>query len=65
MLGCGYFDVATFDKTKEAGVVIRGVNSLDDLLCKEVVRREDISEAAQHLGVRPGMTGHQVIDRLS
>lgn len=65
VLGCGYFDVATFDKTKEAGVVIRGVNSLDDLLCKEVVRREDISEAAQHLGVRPGMTGHQVIDRLS
>lgn len=65
VLGCGYFDVGTFDKTKEAGVVIRGVNSLDDLLKQKVVHCEDISEAARDLGVLPGMTGHQVIERLS
>ena len=64
VLGCGYFDVATFNLTKEAGVVIRGVKSLDDLREKKVVGWQDISERAQTLGVAPGMTGQAVLEIL-
>jgi len=65
VLGCGYFDVATFEATKEAGVVIRRVNSLDELLTRTVERAADISTAARDLGVRPGMTGEAVLALLS
>ena len=64
VLGCGYFDVATFNLTKEAGVVIRCVKSLDDLREKKVVGWQDISERARTLGVAPGMTGQAVLEIL-
>ena len=64
VLGCGYFDVATFNLTKEAGVVIRGVQSLDELQAKKVLCWADISDRAQTLGVQPAMTGEDVLKIL-
>lgn len=63
LLGCGYFAVATFDRTGEAGVVVRGVNSFDDML-RAVVAAGDISKAAADLGVEAGMSGSRVLEIL-
>lgn len=64
LLGCGYFDPKTFEVTGEAGVVVRGVRSFDDMLAKTVDRESDISPKAQQLGVRRGMTGAAVLALL-
>lgn len=58
---CGYLDVATADKIGTAAAVVRGVSTLDELLEKTVT---DVSEAAKKLGVKPGMTGRQAIQKL-
>jgi uncharacterized protein YunC (DUF1805 family) len=59
---CGYLDVKVADKLGTAAAVVKGVKSVDDLLAKEVV---GISQAAAKLGVKPGMTGREALERLA
>ena len=59
---CGYLDTATADKVSAAAAVVRGVKTLDDLLGKKVT---DVSAAARELGVRPGMTGREALEKLA
>lgn len=61
LLTCGYFNIETFDRTGEAGAIVRGVNSFDEILTAEV---QSVSTAASELGVQPGMTGEQALERL-
>jgi uncharacterized protein YunC (DUF1805 family) len=61
VLGCGYLNVETFNQTGEAGVIITGVRTHDDMLKAKVVA---VSKAAGDLGVQPGMTGEEALQKL-
>jgi uncharacterized protein YunC (DUF1805 family) len=61
LLGCGYLNVETFDKTGEAAAIVTGVADFDDMLAAKVVA---VSMRAQALGVNAGMTGEEALAKL-
>ncbi|HRY28602.1 MAG TPA: DUF1805 domain-containing protein [Elusimicrobiota bacterium] len=58
---CGYLNPAAAEKLGVAAAVVRGVKTVDELLAKPVA---EISPEAQKLGVTPGMTGRQAVERF-
>jgi uncharacterized protein YunC (DUF1805 family) len=61
LMGCGYLNVDTFNRTGEAGVIVRGVNTHEDMLKVKVVA---VSDAARALGIEVGMMGEDALKRL-
>ena len=62
VLGCGYLNVETFNQTGEAGVIITNVRTHDDMMKAKVVA---VSKTAQAMGIEPGMTGAEALQKLS
>ena len=62
VMGCGYLNIETFNRTGEAAVIVRGVNTHEDMLKVKVVA---VSEAAHALGIEPGITGAEALERMS
>jgi len=62
ILGCGYFNMKVAEKIDEALAIVRGVQSVEDMLEGEVKK---VSPAAQALGVNPGMTGRQAMQIMA
>ncbi len=62
ILGCGYFNMSVAEKIDEALAVVRGVQSIEEMLEAEVRKA---SPAAQSLGVTPGMTGRQAMQLMA
>lgn len=62
ILGCGYLNVETFNQTGEAGVIITGVRTHDDMMKAKVVA---VSRTAQSMGIEPGMSGAEALEKLS
>lgn len=62
VMGCGYLNIETFNRTGEAAVIVRGVNTHEDMLRAKVVAASD---AAQALGIAPGLTGAEALQKLS
>ncbi|MFT5526240.1 MAG: hypothetical protein ACI9G1_001390 [Pirellulaceae bacterium] len=58
-LACGYLNVATFDKLEEAGAVVSGVSDFDDMAQAKI---QQVSTAAEALGVKVGMTGAAALE---
>ncbi|WP_459203503.1 YunC family protein (plasmid) [Ralstonia pseudosolanacearum] len=61
ILGCGYINVETCNKTGEACAIVTGVNSFDDMRKAKVVA---VSNKATDLGVTVGETGESALDKL-
>ncbi len=61
VLGCGYLDMATFDKLQVPAARMSGVATVDELLAKPV---QIVNQAAQALGVQPGMSGRDALERM-
>jgi uncharacterized protein YunC (DUF1805 family) len=61
LLACGYLNVDTFNKTGEAAAIVAGVKDFDDMLTARVVK---VSAAAEQTGIKPGMTGAEVVARI-
>lgn len=62
VMGCGYLNVETFNQTGEAGVIVSGVRTHEDMLRVKVAA---VSHAARALGIEPGMSGAEALQRLS
>ena len=60
-LGCGYFDVNTANKCGDVMAVVRGVASFDDMMNAEV---QEVSEKAAELGVIPGISGREALEKM-
>ena len=60
-LGCGFFDMATFEKLKIPAVKITGVSTLEELLAGKIVQ---VTNSAEKLGLAPGMTGETALLRM-
>jgi uncharacterized protein YunC (DUF1805 family) len=58
---CGYLSLETAERVGAAAAIVRGVNSVDDLLNGKV---DGITSAAAKLGVTPAMTGRQALSKL-
>lgn len=58
-LTCGYLSVEAFERNGDAGAIVRGVETYDDMLAAKV---QAISSKAEALGVRVGMTGAEALE---
>jgi len=62
VLGCGYINVETFNQTGEAGAIVTGVRTHEDMLAAKVI---SLSAAARALGVEVGMTGQAALEKFA
>ena len=60
-LVCGFFDPKTIEKVKDAGAIVRGVKTFQELLDAKV---DFASKEAVKLGVRKGMRGEKALEKL-
>ncbi len=60
-LGCGFFDMRTFNKLRIAAVRITGVSTLEELLAGKIT---ELTESAETSGVCIGMTGYDALLRI-
>ena len=61
MLGCGYLSVQTAEKLGHALAIVTGVADYEDMLNAEV---KAVSTAAMQLGIKNGMSGREVLEKL-
>jgi uncharacterized protein YunC (DUF1805 family) len=59
VLSCGYLSIEAFERNGDAGAIVRGVDTYDDMLVAQV---QAVSSKAEALGVRIGMTGAQALE---
>lgn len=62
MLACAYLDIKTFNKTKEACALVKGVSDYDDMLNATVY---EISKKARRMGVECGMSGRRALEIMN
>lgn len=60
-IGCGFFDMKTFDKLGIPAARITGVSTIEELLAGKIV---DMTESAEKAGVRIGMSGYDALMRF-
>ena len=60
-IGCGFFDMHTFDKLRIPAVRITGVSTLEELLAGKISLA---TVAAEKLGIRIEMTGSDALLRF-
>ncbi|HJJ30268.1 MAG TPA: DUF1805 domain-containing protein [Methanocorpusculum sp.] len=60
-IGCGFFDIHTFDKLGIPAVRITGVSTLEELLAGKI---SQVTVAAEKLGVSFEMTGIDALSRF-
>jgi uncharacterized protein YunC (DUF1805 family) len=60
-LMCGYLDIAAAEKLGDAAAVVRGVRTFEDMLSAGV---EEVTSAAEALGVERGMRGREALERM-
>lgn len=60
-LMCGYLNTEVAEKLGDAAAVVRGVNTFDEMLEKEV---SEVTAAAEALGIRRGMKGKEALERM-
>ena len=61
ILGCGYINVETCNKTGEVCAIVTGVNTFDDMRKAKVVAA---STQALELGIAVGETGESALNKL-
>ena len=61
ILGCGYFNVATFNKNSEVFALVTGVNNCDEMLEASIVT---VSNEASEIGIAVGDTGADAIEKM-
>lgn len=61
ILGCGYISQDTAAKVGDALAVVSGVSCYGDMLKASV---KAVSPAAEALGVHPGMTGREALEKM-
>lgn len=61
ILGCGYINVETCNKTDEVCAIVTGVGSFDDMLNAKVVAA---SSRAIQLGIQVGDSGQDALAKM-
>lgn len=58
---CGYLDMAAAGRLNDAACIVRGVNSIEELLNAEI---SDVSAKAKKLGICAGMKAKDALGKL-
>jgi len=58
---CGYLDLAVAEKLGDTAAVVSGVNSIQELLVKPVVKA---TSKAQQMGILPGISGEDALKKM-
>lgn len=61
-LTCGYLSMDSFERNGDAAAIVRGVDNYEDMLVAIV---QEVSSSGQALGVKPGMTGQEALERFA
>jgi uncharacterized protein YunC (DUF1805 family) len=61
VLSCGYLSVEAFERNGDAGAIVRGVETYEDMLVAQV---QAVSSKAEALGLRVGMSGAEALELL-
>jgi uncharacterized protein YunC (DUF1805 family) len=56
---CGYLNLETAERLKDAACVVTGVKTVEDLLKAKIA---DLTSQAEALGVKKGMTAQEVLE---
>lgn len=60
-LMCGYLNVNAAEALGDTAAKVKGVQSFEDMLKAQVV---EVTQLARELGVEPGMTGREALERM-
>jgi uncharacterized protein YunC (DUF1805 family) len=60
-LMCGYLNVNAAETLGDTAAKVRGVQSFEDMLNASVV---EVTELARELGIEPGMTGKEALEKM-
>lgn len=60
-VSCGYLDLNTAEKLSDAGCLVRGVTSIEDLLKAKIA---GLTSLAAALGIKNGMTGQEALELM-
>ena len=60
-LTCGYLNMESFERNGDAAAIVRGVDTYEDMLEATV---QEVSSYGRELGVLPGMTGREALERF-
>ncbi len=59
---CGYLNIEVAEKLGDAAAIVSGVSSVEELLEKPV---KAVTTKARSLGVKPGMTGREALEKMT
>jgi len=60
-LMCGYLDISVAEKLQNTACVVSGVQTVDELLSKPVVK---LTSRAQQLGITAGISGRAALEKM-
>jgi uncharacterized protein YunC (DUF1805 family) len=60
-LMCGYLNVNAAETLGDTAAKVKGVQSFEDMLKAQVV---EVTQMARELGVGPGMTGREALEKM-
>lgn len=60
-LMCGYLNINAADTLGDTAARVKGVGNFEDMLKAQVV---EVTQLARNLGIEPGMTGKEALNRM-
>lgn len=60
-LMCGYLNVNAAESLGDVAAKVKGVHSFEDMLKAQIV---EITQQARELGIEPGMTGKEALEKM-
>lgn len=60
-LMCGYLNVNAAETLGDVAAKVKGVQSFEDVLKASIV---EVTEKARELGIEPGMTGREALEKM-
>ena len=58
---CGYLNVNSAETLEDTAAKVKGVQNFEDMLKAQVV---ESTQLARKLGIEPGMTGREALERM-
>jgi uncharacterized protein YunC (DUF1805 family) len=60
-LMCGYLNVSAAESLGDAAAKVKGVQNFEDMLKAQIV---EVTQQARELGIEPGMTGKEALEKM-
>ncbi len=60
-LMCGYLNVNAAESLGDTAAKVKGVQSFEDMLKAQIV---EVTQQARELGIEPGMTGREALEKM-